>query len=85
MSRLRIKRPRPPEAQLRFVIEKVNGEEEPVLYCEAKLDKKSFTCIAKRYSGKNWINLEPGWKVSGSEPGTDYNTIYLEYEGAAAH
>jgi hypothetical protein len=55
---------------LRFV--KEDGV--PVLYCE--VDGKR---IAKRYSGKPWISLEPGYTVRGSEPGTDYNALEVEY------
>jgi hypothetical protein len=40
--------------------------------------------IAKRYSGKNWIALEPGYTVRGSEPGGDYGIIEVEYTSVAA-
>jgi hypothetical protein len=61
-------------ARLRFPIE----EGEPMLYCEIK-DGRRYKPIAKRASGKKWINLEPGWAVSGSEPGGDYNTICIDH------
>jgi hypothetical protein len=60
-----------PSAQLMFVEE--NGE--PVLYCEVEGKR-----IAKRCSGQNWISLEPGYTVHGSEPGGDYNRIEIEYD-----
>jgi hypothetical protein len=63
------------EVKLECVIE--NGE--PVLYVE--VDGKR---IAKRYSGQNWISLEPGYTVPGSEPGTDYSTIEVEYDDSKA-
>jgi hypothetical protein len=40
--------------------------------------------IAKRYSGQNWVSLEPGYTVRGSEPGTDYDAIEIEYTPANA-
>jgi hypothetical protein len=49
-----------------------------VLYVQIKVEGK-WHPIAKRYSGEHWINLEPGYSVSGTEPGTDYNTIVIEY------
>jgi hypothetical protein len=58
------------EATFHFVEE----GDDVVLYLE-----KDFKRIAKRYSGGNWIILEPGYKVSGSEPGTDYNTLTVEF------
>jgi hypothetical protein len=68
-----------PEARLRFVEE----EDDLVLYCEIK-QRVHFVRIAKRYSGKDWFSLEPGWTVRGSIPGTDYRTIKIEYAPAAA-
>jgi hypothetical protein len=65
----------PTAAQLCFVIE----NDEPVLYCE--LDGRR---IAKRYSGGNWISLEPGYIVRGTEPGSDYNSIIIEYRSPEA-
>jgi hypothetical protein len=67
------------EGAFHFVEE--NGE--LVLYVE-----KDFRRIAKRYSGGNWIILEPGYKVSGSEPGTDYSKLVIEfdpYEATQSH
>ena len=66
---------RHPEAQLRCVKE----NDDLVLYCdvEGKL-------IAKRYSGQNWISLEPGYTVLGSEPGADSGKIIIEYRSANA-
>jgi hypothetical protein len=52
---------------------------EPVLYVEVGGKR-----IAKRYSGQNWISLEPGYTVRGSEPGTDYNKLEIEYQPDAA-
>ena len=57
------------EATLRFVEE--NGE--AVLYVE-----KDHKRIAKRYSGGNWIALEPGYTVRGAEPG-NLNSIVIEF------
>jgi hypothetical protein len=64
-----------PPAKLEFVEE--GGD--LVLYVE--IDGKR---IAKRYSGQNWIALEPGYTVRGSEPGGDYNKIEIEYRPDAA-
>jgi hypothetical protein len=64
-----------PPAQLRFVEE--NGD--LVLYCE--FDGK---VIAKRYSQQNWISVEPGFSVAGSEPGGDYNRIEIEFDPSKA-
>jgi hypothetical protein len=61
-------------ARLRFTIE----DGEPMLYCEIK-EGKRYKPIAKRPSGKTWINLEPGYAVSGSEPGSDYNAICIDH------
>jgi hypothetical protein len=61
--------------RMRCVVE----NDELVLYCEIK-ERGRFIPVAKRYSGKNWINLEPGYRVSGSEPGGDYSTICIEYD-----
>jgi hypothetical protein len=68
-----------PTARLRFVAEK--GE--VVLYCEVKMGKR-FVPIAKRYSQQNWIGLEPGYTVRGSEPGTSSNTISITYSATNA-
>ena len=64
-----------PTARLRFTLE----GEEPVLYCQIK-EHGRFITIAKRYSGKNWISVEPGFVVRGSEPGSSYNTIEIKYD-----
>jgi hypothetical protein len=64
-----------PESKLEFVEE----DGDMVLYCFT--DGKR---IAKRYSGKNWISLEPGYAVRGSEPGGDYNILEVEYKSANA-
>jgi hypothetical protein len=54
-----------------------------VMYCEVKETRRSpFKRIARRYSGENWVSLEPGYAVRGSEPGTNYNTIEIEYTPA---
>jgi hypothetical protein len=58
------------EATLQFVEE----DGVPVLYCV--VDGKR---IAKRYSGQQWISLEPGYTVRGSEPGGDYSRVSVEY------
>jgi hypothetical protein len=63
------------EAEMTFVEE----DGEPVLY--VVVDGKR---IAKRHSGEKWISLEPGYTVTGSEPGSDYNTITVEYIGRTA-
>jgi hypothetical protein len=62
------------EGQTRFVEE----DGDVVLYVEVKLCGR-FIPIAKRYSRKNWINLEPGWTVRGLEPGGDYRMLEIEY------
>jgi hypothetical protein len=41
--------------------------------------------IAKRYAGENWIVLEPGYTVHGSEPGGNYGTLTIEYADTAHH
>jgi hypothetical protein len=49
---------------------------EVVLYVE--FDGKR---IAKRYSREKLDRpSEPGYTVRGSEPGTDYNTVVVEYD-----
>jgi len=67
-------------ARLRFTIE----DGEPMLYCEIR-EGKRYKPIAKRPSGKSWINLEPGYAVSGSEPGADYSTICIDCTPVATH
>src|SRR5215471_1379722 len=66
------------EARFRFENEKENGEDQPMLYVDAKLDGQNFTTLAKRYPGKKWINLVPGFRVSGSEPGGKRNQLIIE-------
>jgi hypothetical protein len=56
---------------LTFVVE----DGEPTLYLADEDGKR----IAKRYSGQRWIALEPGYAVYGSEPGSDYGSITVEY------
>ena len=63
----------PPE-HFEVTIEIVKEGDEPVMY--VKIGEKQ---IAKRYSGQNWISLEPGYTVHGSEP-----TITIEYNPDAA-
>jgi hypothetical protein len=75
MMMMRRKKNAPPEAQLMFVLE----DGEPVLYCEVKGKR-----IAKRYSQQHWISLEPGYSVSGTEPGGDPKSIYIAYDPNAA-
>jgi hypothetical protein len=70
---------KPLTARLNFVPEGDNL----VLYCEIKRGGR-FVPIAKRYSKKNWISLEPGYVVRGSEPGSDYNTVEIEYASTNA-
>jgi hypothetical protein len=60
----------PPPASIVCTIE----DQEPVLYVETRGKR-----IAKRYSGQNWISLEPGYTVRGSEPDGDYNSLTIEY------
>jgi hypothetical protein len=54
-----------------------------ILYVEIKQEGR-WVRIAKRYSGESWISLEPGYTVRGSEPGTDYDCIEIEYQSANA-
>jgi hypothetical protein len=58
-----------------------DGDEPMVLTVEVKREGK-WVRIAKRYSGQNWINLEPGYTVRGSEPGGSYDSIEIEYTSA---
>ena len=59
-----------PAARLRAIIE----DDAPVLYCEIK-EGRRYKPIARRSPGKTWINLEPGYAVSGTEPGANPNII----------
>jgi hypothetical protein len=81
MSKLRPKRRRS-IGRLNLTTE--YGDDDPVLYVELKLDGERFTPIAKRYPGQNWISLEPGWTVIGSEPGAKYGGIEIYYDGGRA-
>jgi|SRR5215813_4295312 len=58
----------PLEARMYCEIEGEGDNREPVLSVDIKR-KGKWLRIAKRYSGQNWINLEPGYTVRGSEPG----------------
>ena len=60
-----------PETTLRFIVE------DDVMVCYVEVAGRR---IAKRYSGKGWISLEPGYTVHGSEPGTDYGIIEIHYD-----
>jgi hypothetical protein len=71
----------PSEARMYFEIEGEGDNREPVLSVDIKR-KGKWLRIAKRYSGQNWINLEPGYTVRGSEPGGAPNAIYIEYTPA---
>jgi hypothetical protein len=72
---------RSPKARMFAEIEGEGDNSEVVLFVEVKQGKQ-WLRIAKRYSGQNWINLEPGYTVRGSEPGTDYGALEIEYEPA---
>jgi hypothetical protein len=71
--------PVPEEARLN-IVEENNGL---VMYVEIK-ERRRYKRIAKRYPGKGWINLEPGYVVRGSEPGGDRNSLTIEYNPAGA-
>jgi len=64
-----------PTGKLKCVIE--NGE--PVLYCE--FDGRR---IARRLPGENWVSLERGCKVRGSEPGGNYKTLEVVFSPTSA-
>jgi hypothetical protein len=68
---------------MQFEIEGEDDGREPVLSVDIKR-KGKWLRIAKRCSGQNWISLEPGFTVRGSEPGTDYDHIEVEYTSANA-
>jgi len=72
---------RPYAARLKAVEE--NGD--LVMYCEVKETRRDpYKRIARRYSGENWVSLEPGYTVRGSTPGTDYKTVEIDYSAAGA-
>ena len=72
---------RPYRAQLCCVEE----NNDLVMYCEIQEKRRDpFKRIARRYSGENWISLEPGWTVRGTEPGTNYNIVEIYYSPAGA-
>ena len=58
------------------------GDDETVVLTVDVKRKGQWVRIAKRYSGQHWISLEPGYTVSGSEPGGAPNAIYIEYTPA---
>lgn len=66
---------------MQLEIEGQGNGETVVLTVDVKR-KGQWVRIAKRYSGQNWINLEPGYTVRGSEPGAAPNRIYIEYAPA---
>jgi hypothetical protein len=64
-----------PEARLNL---RPEGDDPLVLFCEIKEEGDAdFKVIAKRYSGKRWIN-EKGWRVSGTQPGDNPNKIEIQ-------
>jgi hypothetical protein len=69
----------PPEARMRLV-----KEDDDLVLCVEVKEGRRWTRIAKRYSGKNWISVEPGYTVRGSEPGGDYKSIEIDYSAARA-
>jgi hypothetical protein len=74
----------PPAARMYLEIEGEGDGETLVLTVDVKREGQ-WVRIAKRYSGQSWISLEPGFTVHGTEPGTDYNTIVIEYAPARAN
>jgi hypothetical protein len=66
---------------MQLEIEGEGDGREPVLTVDVKR-KGKWLRIAKRYSGQNWISLEPGYAFRGSEPGGAPNAIYIEYTPA---
>jgi hypothetical protein len=66
---------------MQLEIEGEGDGREPVLTVDVKR-KGKWLRIAKRYSGQNWISLEPGYAVRGGEPGGAPNAIYIEYTPA---
>jgi hypothetical protein len=71
----------PPEARMQAEIEGEGNGKTVVLAVDVKR-KGKWVRIAKRYSGQNWISLEPGYTVRGSEPSGASNAIYIEYTPA---
>ena len=68
-------------AKMRLSLEDAN----PLMIVEIKETRRSpWKRIAQRDSGEQWTMLEPGWTVHGSEPGTDYNKLEIEYNPEAA-
>jgi hypothetical protein len=61
------------QAPLDAVLALRKEDDDLVLFCEV-----NGKPVAKRYSGENWLILEPGWRVRGGEPG-DYDTIEIGY------
>jgi hypothetical protein len=51
-----------------------------VLFVEIKQHGK-WSRVAKRYSGQNWIALEPGYTVRGIEPGASKCILEIEHDG----
>jgi hypothetical protein len=73
----------PPEVRMQYELEGEGDGETVVLSVDINR-KGKWVRVAKRYPGQNWINLEPGYTVRGSEPGTDYGGIEIEYTPANA-
>ena len=55
------------------------GDSETVILSVDVKRRGKWVRIAKRYSGQPWISLEPGYTVRGSEPGSNYGSIEIEY------
>jgi hypothetical protein len=75
----RVVKTKAPRQQPEAILELVEDDGEPVLYCA--IDGMR---IAKRYSGKGWINLVPGYTVRGTEPGSNSNIVEIEYNPTGA-
>jgi hypothetical protein len=70
------------QARLNFVKE----SDDLVLYCEIKENRrKPYKRIAKRHSGQHWISIEPGWTVSGAEPGANDGRVCINYDPVETH
>jgi hypothetical protein len=82
MRRLKFKPGDALEARCCYRLEGEGDAQKVVLFCEVRQGRRRFVPIAKRYPGQSWINLEPGFRVSGTEPGTDYKTICIDYDPA---